>query len=623
MPDSTAYTIDDLGVQMYDDTWLNLRPGTDPADGSDVAIMSLARGGFVVAWPGSGRSRQVRLPQTAEGWGVAQAPDGSIWQCLYGGQGHTAGLHRWNWQGDVSERRVDLPNKGYFTIDVDPAGRVYAPEYTVGVVHMYDPATDALTTITGLTDFGRHTRNVCCAADGWVYVTVTDFTRSFIVAIAPETQALSVLGAADSGPLSWQYGQILRTGDGRVLACSQRWGRACWSECIAGQIVAIGEDAARLAQTRIAVTHSTTGAAANTTALAYADGSYVAELGASHMIMAGGDAGHRRIELERAGSPVRIFSVTSGGGRVWGGTFIPLTLLSYDPATDETRSWGNPTQTTGEIYNARWAGGALYMGSYTRAMLTRLSPDQPLSDEPGPCANPMPLGTMKPDGLPLQRPHGVAGGDADPLSPGGVVYFAAHGGYGCVDSGICRIDPATGEIRRWLYPDTDFGALCLLPSDRLLVGERRAGEDAIRFTCIDATDGRELWSEPMIEDAAGITSWLIDRERPGRVYGVHPYRACIFSFDYERREIVERLPEIDKGALCYNMLIDGPDGRIWGLSVDCVFAVDRDLTAAAVVAPYPDHAGLNAYRFGLTVGPDGHLYFPNGPHLMRLRTTSE
>jgi hypothetical protein len=202
------------------------------------------------------------------------------------------------------------------------------------------------------------------------------------------------------------------------------------------------------------------------------------------------------------------------------------------------------------------------------------------------------------------------------------VYFAAHGGYGCEDSGICRIDPTTEAIRRWIYSDTTFGALCLLPGGRLLVGERRAGETAIRATCISAEDGAELWSVPVIADSGGITSWLLDRDHPGRVYGVHAYRACVFSFDFERREIVARLPEIDQGALCYNMLIDGPDGRLWGLSTDCVFAVERDLSAAAVVVPYPDRAGKNAYRFGLASGPDGHLYFPNGPHLMRLRVDS-
>ena len=53
-----------------------------------------------------------------------------------------------------------------------------------------------------------------------------------------------------------------------------------------------------------------------------------------------------------------------------------------------------------------------------------------------------------------------------------------------------------------------------------------------------------------------------------------------------------------------------------------VFSVDRGLTNKAVVAEYEDHADMNGYRFGFVRGPDGHLYFPNGPHLMRVGLAS-
>jgi hypothetical protein len=72
------------------------------------------------------------------------------------------------------------------------------------------------------------------------------------------------------------------------------------------------------------------------------------------------------------------------------------------------------------------------------------------------------------------------------------------------------------------------------------------------------------------------------------------------------------------GDNCHNCLIFGPDDRIWGLTVKCVFAARRDLSGFDVVAEYPDHAGLHCYRFGLCAGPDGHVYFPNGTHLMRI-----
>ena len=79
------------------------------------------------------------------------------------------------------------------------------------------------------------------------------------------------------------------------------------------------------------------------------------------------------------------------------------------------------------------------------------------------------------------------------------------------------------------------------------------------------------------------------------------------------------VPEMGLGDNCNNCLIFGPDNRIWGLTVKCVFAAERDLSRFEKVADYEDHAGLNCNRFGLCTGPDGNVYFPNGLHLMRIR----
>ena len=39
-----------------------------------------------------------------------------------------------------------------------------------------------------------------------------------------------------------------------------------------------------------------------------------------------------------------------------------------------------------------------------------------------------------------------------------------------------------------------------------------------------------------------------------------------------------------------------------------------------MVARYEDEADGNFYRFGMCTGTDGHVYFPNGPHLMRVKS---
>lgn len=607
MDNHMSALIEDLGVQVYSDTWLNFRPGRDPQTGADIVLCSLARGGFIILWPKEGRSRQVRLPWVGEGWGIAQAPDGAVWQCGYGGSGEKAALCRWAWKGTEAEWQVDLPGDGYFTIDVDAEGRVYAPHYPGNTLYRFTPDQNKLEEVASFHQFGKNVRDVYCALDAWVYV-----AGPGLLGINPQTGEIAPVPRPEGVPQSWKYEHILRTGDGRVLISLRKWGRACWQELRAGKPVLDSPGEFPLADTEFEQGPHGNNRITCTTPLAFSDGSYLAGIYRKSAIYVTPSGERRSFAIEREESPVRIFSVTSGGERIWGGTFIPLTLFSYHPATGATKFWDNPTEVTGEIYNAVWSRGKLFMASYTGATLTRLTPDRPLCRDRSAAINPAHLGLMKEEGLPLQRPHGKA------LAPDGTVFFAAHGGYGCVDSGICRINPDTEEVTRWIYANTTFGALVWLPDNRLLVSEQRENEDGIRFTFIDALSGKITGSEIMIRDQGGITSWLPDWDNPSLIYGIHAHRATMFAFDTRQGVITARLVEMRVGDLCYNMLVPGPDGRIWGLSNRCVFAVGRDLHQTEEIAEYADEAGGNFYRFGMAFGPDGCLYFPNGPHLMRL-----
>lgn len=259
-----------------------------------------------------------------------------------------------------------------------------------------------------------------------------------------------------------------------------------------------------------------------------------------------------------------------------------------------------------------WSGERLFMASYTGAYVTRYDPKRPWRYDRSVQANPRQLGKIKESTPFLHRTHGKA------VGPDGNVYFAAKGDYGCEDSGICRIDLATETMRRWIYPETMMTALTYLPqTGQLLVCERRKGESGLRLSFVAPDSGLIADSLPLIRDDGDIIAWLHDGG--DWVYGLHDYRATLFAFSLKERKIVRKIEELAFGHHCKNSLVFGPEERIWGLTQDCVFAVDRDLRTKELLAAYKDQMLIPHSRFGLEFGPDGHLYFMNGAHLMRMK----
>lgn len=433
---------------------------------------------------------------------------------------------------------------------------------------------------------------------------------------------------------------LKKDGAGRIIIpveVDRRAGRAYWLELIDGKAIPVDASTVRLTETIIGNNEAALEEPSFRMLMPYvfADGSYISRFIETEVTYVDATGRAHTFSVERQDTPLRLFSIQEGGGKLWMSSILPLVLLSYDPASGTFSNYRTPTHSAGEIYALIWSGGRLFMGSYPRAHLTRYDPARPWRWNIGPQANPAHFGPIKPafqtpnrslNGSPLppqpaettalylHRPYGKATDEA------GNIYFSSMGGYGCPHSGLCRIDCRTETVTRWIYPETTMTALVYLPRQRrLLVCESRAHErQAIRFTFISPETGEVEESVSAIRDEGAVTSWLYDGD--DLVYGLHAYRATLFAYNLKHKRIVASLAELGFGHHCYESLVFGPDGRIWGLTRECVFAVTRDLTAKERLADYPDFADGNFYRFGFVYGPDQHLYFLNGPHLMRAKT---
>lgn len=602
------FELTDLGVQSHGDTWCNWRCARHPETGAPLALGSLANNGFMLIDPVTATGRQI-IPakRFTSGWAIGQAPDGSIYQAGFSSDNSPNVLVHWNWTTDTTADIVaELPAKAVFTLDVAGDGAVYLPDYTLNTLFRFHPDRAGIENMGDFNRFGKYTRNVFCGMDGLVYLTCTDYQQTSIVAFNPVTGEKSMVMPVVAGEAKWQTGHLLKDDTGRILAPAGDGEQRRWFElqhAAAHPLDPEDRIAARL----------DAGAKAP---LVFADGSYIATVtddAREATIEAVDSVGVKnRFQVPRQNAPLRIFGVQSGADRIWGGTFIPITLFYHDPAIGKTVEYGNPTATNGEIYSMLEANGRLFTAAYTGATLTRFDPEMPWNPGPDADANPRHLGQMKEDSLPLHRPYGKTR-DAQ-----GRLFFSAIGDYGCIDSGICRIDPETETVTRWIFPETSMTAMVYLPAQhRILVSERRRGESALYATFVCPDSGRILDRIPMVQGQGFVYSWL-HADGEDWVYGVHAHEAAVFAFSLAENRIVASLPNVGTGTHCHECLLFGPDGDLWCLTVDGVFAVSRDLKQQRLVMAYPDHAGKNHYRFGMVTGPDGAVYFPNGKHLMRV-----
>ncbi|MCX5660303.1 MAG: hypothetical protein NTW19_11360 [Planctomycetota bacterium] len=594
-----TYTIEDLGSVASGNAWMGMRVGRDPRSGAEVALLSMSKCGFLVLDPRTRKSTPVRSPAPeSECWSIAQAPDGPVYAFLYG----SGELLRWDWEGDEAKVVGRIPGAPCFAIDAAPDGRVYIPHAGTNHIHRYDPRTGKLEDCGDVSALGHHLRTLLCGLDGRIYLTISTYGKGTVLGtLDPATGKLDAVAPLNTGVLNWQFGGMTRDASGRILLPVPRYGKTVYFELVDGQARPVAPEILR-------------------PGLAFADGSYLdiayrEEIFDDNALATYVDAKGvaHKFEIERPEHPLRIFSVESGAGRIWCGTFIPLRLASYDPATGKKEHLGNPAHATGEIYNMAFSQGKLYMASYTSAPVTRYTPDKPWRKDDGIHANPAHLGYMK-DQPRLHRPYGKA------IDARGHVYFAARGDYGCFDSGISRVDPATDEMTRWIYPETTFSVMTYVKTlDQLLVPERRRGEKPLRFTFVSPHNGKVVSSEVGIDDDGDVVAWL--DSGADIVYGLHAWRATLFAYSVSQRKVVASIREMRFGDHCHSSLMFGPDGRIWGLTNQAVWAADRELAKAEEVVGYRDVAYKNFYRFGMCTGPDGAVYFPNGHRLMRVRKT--
>lgn len=629
--------IEDLGMAGRGEAHLDWDVGLlarHPRTGAEYAVHPSFEHGFLVIDPRARSGLHIQpdfdvFDHTSRS--VAQGADGAIYSFgVYRKSVPGAvrcALLKWDWESARSLPVAEF--SGAFLvvpmIACDRDGHIYGG----GQLFRIDPRSGAVNACRPREGW----LDGVCGLDRWWYAV----SAGTLLCQDPRTGVTRAVGGLPSGIAL----HLKIDGAGRVIVpveVERREGRVYWLELVDGRAVPVDAATVRLTTTVIGNNEAAVAEPCFHMLMPYVfeDGGYLSRLIETEVTHVDAAGQAHTFSVERKDTPLRLFSIQAGGDKLWMSSILPLVLLSYDPATKTFVNYRTPTHSVGEIYSLLWSGERLFMASYPRAHLTRYDPGRPWRWNDGARSNPAHLGPMKNafqtpnrslDGSPLppqpdeatalylHRPYGHAT-DED-----GHVYFTGAGDYGCPHSGLCRIDRRTEAVTRWIYPETRMTALVYLPRQRhLLTCELRRSEPrTIRFTFISPETGEVLDSVPAIRDEGAVTSWLYDGG--DLVYGLHNQRATLFAYSLKEKRIVASLAELGFGHHCYESLVFGPDDRIWGLTRECVFAVNRELTAKERLADYPDHGGGNFYRFGFVYGPDRHLYFTNGPHVMRVRSS--
>lgn len=316
------------------------------------------------------------------------------------------------------------------------------------------------------------------------------------------------------------------------------------------------------------------------------------------------------------GEAMPLFRIAFGpDGGLYGSAILPIHFVKVDLDGHRVTDIGDLGG--GEFYSMLNHNGWLLMAAYAG-----MSPL--MSYQPGAAFHP----AVK-DGNPQLvnyegsdtgwRPQAMISG------PDGLIYLGSVAGYGKIEGPLTVWDSKRGTVRLYDGIVHDESVVSLAAWKDLIVGgatpdggggSHPTQTEARLFVWNPKTAKREFETVP-VPGARAITDLIAAPN--GLVYGIAG--ESLFAFDPQSRQIVSRhklpftgLPNnAPRPAMPYNSVALGPDGRIWGLAGEGIFAIDTKTNTASLVARSPQR---------ITAGfelRDGAIYFASGPAVYRYK----
>ncbi len=306
------------------------------------------------------------------------------------------------------------------------------------------------------------------------------------------------------------------------------------------------------------------------------------------------------LQTDYEGKPLKIFCVgPERDGKIWGGTLFPAMTYSYDIESGELTDHGRIATGAHQIYDIINLPQGLLMGSYFGAWMDLWDPQEPL--EKG--VNPYRFERNPTQERPIQWAMG----------PDGCAYVGTVPSKGRLGGALVRINPADRSIKWWDNIVANQSIMYCAPvaaTGELICASSIGGGSSAKPTEKEAYmflwDCAEEKITHLTQPVAGTRSYgRLVSARNGIVYGLAGGQ--YFAFDPLKRETIFVADLPVKGAY-FPGLNDqpvGPDGLIYGMGENAVFAIKPADHSASVIVRHESIKGVH----GFYVTEDGVLYY--------------
>jgi len=314
------------------------------------------------------------------------------------------------------------------------------------------------------------------------------------------------------------------------------------------------------------------------------------------------------VSVDYTGSPTELWAVQEGpDGLIYGTTRTPITLFAHNPATSETRVFGDPIGRAGQVYGWMWLDGKLFMAAYGNSRVTVWDPARPWNFGTAPDSNPRLLG-----GCHIGRPCSlVLAPDGKHLLAGGYPHYGQVGG---VITVIEPEKPAIEAIQGLLGEQTATSMVAVPDTDLVCIGTAWWGgsgsevkESDPRLVLWDFQSRRiEYETVPAPGEAAIVQMVLVGR----RIFCTTADEGRLVVFDPYGRRVVHVAPlGSGKGSL-FGLRYRQADGMLYAISGESLVRIHPGTFEIERLGNYP---GMG---FGMALAGD-FLYFCAGTNLIR------